>query len=332
MRRGAALAAALLLVGGPAAGPAFADEGAPQQGAPQQGAPSQEAPPQAVSQQAVEELVAQAFDGDRPLPDAAAVARGCGRDYGCGFRFIPGLTAERTAAVVSVGNTVINCTNKKISVFRTVVLESSATDNLAGEISGSATVEGTVDNTTNVSGTAAGSSKTENSHTDITAPKDKGPNTDTTNGTTTTTSGSVTGSGQLKLTATAAFQMAFKAAYSHEWKRTNTESTQVKFTVGIGEELQFGMLSAMTRTVGVLSVDGTGTTVKNIVVTSPSSSNISTVVAQTFNAKDYCLTLRPQRSLPGAEDGVYEGTPHPADQRPLARYRLTDGKEWARTD
>ncbi|MFF4343268.1 hypothetical protein ACFY00_25475 [Kitasatospora sp. NPDC001540] len=337
MRRGAVLAAALLLAGGPTAGPAFADEGAPPQAVPQQGAPPQEASQQAassqaVSQQAVEELVAQAFDGDRPLPDAAAVARGCGRDYGCGFRFIPGLALERTAAVVSVGNTVINCTNKKISVYRTVVLESSATDNLAGEISGSATVEGTIDNTTNVSGTAAGSSKTENSHTDITAPKDKGPNTDTTNGTTTTTSGSVTGSGQLKLTATAAFQMAFKAAYSHEWKRTNTESTQVKFTVGIGEELQFGMLSAMTRTVGVLSVDGTGTTVRNIVVTSPSSSNISTVVAQTFNAKDYCLTLRPQRSLPGAEDGVYEGTPHPADRRPLAQYRLADGKEWARTD
>ncbi|GAA2096647.1 hypothetical protein GCM10009759_26080 [Kitasatospora saccharophila] len=312
MKRRAALAAALLLAGGPAAGPAFADEPAPQQ--------------------ADEALVAQAFDGDEPLPDAAAVAHGCGRDYGCSFRFIPGLTAERTAAVVSVGNTVINCTNKKITVYRTVVLESSTTDNLAGEISGSATIEGTIDNTTNVSGTAAGSNKTEFSHTDSTAPKDKGPNTDITNGGTTTVSGSVTGSGQLKLTATAAFQMAFKAAYSHEWKRTNTESTQVKFTVGIGEELQFGMLGAMTRTVGVLSVDGTGQVVKNILVTSPSSTNISTVVAQTFNAKDRCLTLRPQRTLPTTGDGVYEGAPHPADQQPVARYRLTDGREWVRTD
>ncbi|BAJ32672.1 hypothetical protein KSE_69140 [Kitasatospora setae KM-6054] len=287
---------------------------------------------EAVPQQAVEEMVARAFDGDTPLPDAAAVARGCGRDYGCGFRFIPGLTAERTSAVVSVGNTVINCTNKKINVYRTVVLESSATDNLAGEISGSATIEGTIDNTTNVSGTIAGSNKTETSHTDSTAPKDKGPNTDITNGVTTTVSGSATGAGQLKLTATAAFQLAFKAAYSHEWKRTNTESTQVKFQVGIGEELQFGMLSAMTRTVGVLTVDGTGMAVRNILVTSPSSSNISTVVAQTFNAKDICLTLRPQRSLPGAEAGVYEGDPHPVGEQPLNRYYLTDRQEWARAD
>ncbi|WP_282203793.1 hypothetical protein [Kitasatospora fiedleri] len=318
MRRGAALAAALLALSGPTAGAAAAADAAPQQSR--------------RLDQTAEEPVARAFDGDTPLPDAAAVARGCGHDHGCSFRFIPGLTAERTAAVVSVGNTVINCTNKKINVYRTVVLESSATDNLEGEISGSATVEGTVDNTTDVSGTVAGSDKTENAHTDTTAPTDKGPNTDVTNGTTTTVSGSATGSGQLKLTATAAFQLAFKAAYSHEWKRTNTESTQVMFTVGIGDELQFGMLSAMTRTVGVLSVDGTGTTVKNILVTSPSSTNISTVVAQTFNAKDYCLTLRPQRALPGAEPGVYEGAPHPAGERPQARYRLTADREWARTD
>ncbi|WP_051733087.1 hypothetical protein [Kitasatospora phosalacinea] len=310
MKRGAALAVALLLVGGPTAGPAFADESAPQQ--------------------AVEDLVARAFDGDTPLPDAAAVARGCGREYGCGFRFLPGLAVERTAAVVSVGNTVINCTNQKIAVYRTVVMESSATDNLAGEISGSATVEGTIDNTTNVSGTVANSDKTETSHTDTTAPKDKGPNTDTTTGGSSTTSSSATASGQLKLTATAAFQMAFKATYSHEWKRTNTETTQVKFTVDTNQELQFGVLNAMTRTVGVLSVDGTGTTIKNILVTSPSSSNISTVVAQTFNAKDYCLTLQPTRSLTGS--GVHEGAPHPAGDRPQARYRLTGGQEWVRTD
>lgn len=310
MRRGAALAVALLAVSGASTAPALAED---------------------APQQAVEELVAQAFDGDTPLAKSATeVAHGCGRDYGCSFRFIPGLTAERTAAVVSVGNTVINCTNKKIDVYRTVVLESSTTDNLAGEISGSATLQGTIDNTTDVSGTVAGSNKTDFSHTDQTAPKDKGPNTDTTTGGSVTVSGSATAAGQLKLTATAAYQLAFKATYSHEWKRTNTETTQVKFTVGIGEELQFGMLSAMTRTVGVLAVDGTGTTVRNILVTSPSSSNISTVVAQTFNAKDYCLTLRPQRGLP--EGGVHEGSPHPAGERPQAQYRLTDRQEWVRTD
>ncbi|MFJ1754792.1 hypothetical protein [Kitasatospora sp. NPDC088134] len=311
MRRAAVLAAALLAVQtATGAAAARAEEVAPE---------------------AAEELVARAFDGERELPDAVAVAHGCGRDYGCTFRVLPGLSAERTAAVVSVGNTVINCTNKKITVYRTVVLESSTTDNLAGEISGSATIEGTVDNTTAVSGTIAGSDKTDTSHTDSTAPKDKGPNTDTTTGSSTTVSGSATAAGQLKLSATAAFQLAFKAAYSHEWKRTNTETTQVKFMVDTESELQFGMLNAMTRTVGVLSVDGTGTAIKNILVTSPSSSNVSTVVAQTFTAKDYCLSLRqPGRAL--SEGGIYEGRPRPSGERPSEQYKLTDRQEWVRMD
>ncbi|MGA5817676.1 hypothetical protein ACPC54_07430 [Kitasatospora sp. NPDC094028] len=270
---------------------------------------------------------AQAFDGDTPLPDAPALAHGCGQDYGCSFRVLPGLSRQFTTGVVSVGNAAINCTNKPISVERTVVLQSSTKDNISGEISGSATITGTIDNTTTVGGSIAGSNKTDVSHTDITAPKDKGPNSEVSNGGSVTVSGSVTGSAALKLSAQASFQSAFKATWSHEWQQVVTETTQVKFTVKAGDELQFGALNAMTRTVGELSVDGAAKLIKNVVVDSPSTANVSTVVAQTFSATDKCLSMRPPgRSLPA---GLIEAPPRTDGARPVEQYRLTPGGSWA---
>ncbi|KJY27980.1 hypothetical protein VR45_33635, partial [Streptomyces sp. NRRL S-495] len=218
--------------------------------------------------------------------DAPTIAHRCGQEYDCSFRIIPGLTRELTSAVVSVGNAAINCTNRPIDVYRTVVLESSTTDNIAGEISGRAALEGTIDNTTDVSGSVSGSNKTEITHTDITAPSDKGPNSEISNGPTIAVGATGTAAAQLKLSAKASFELAFKATYSHEWKRTSTETTQVKFTVKAGDELQFGTLNAMTRTVGELTVGGIGKLIKNIIVDSPSTVNVSTVVAQTFSARD----------------------------------------------
>ncbi|MFJ4094213.1 hypothetical protein ACIPYS_21750 [Kitasatospora sp. NPDC089913] len=269
-----------------------------------------------------------------PEEDAPALARRCGQDYDCSFRIIPGLTRELTSAVVSVGNSAINCTDRPIDIYRTVVLESSTTDNIAGEISGRAALEGTIDNTTDVSGSVSGSNKTEITHTDITAPSDKGPNSEISNGPTVAVSGTATAAGQLKLSAKASFELAFKATYSHEWKRTSTETTQVKFTVKAGDELQFGMANAMTRTVGELTVGGIGKLIKNIVVDSPSSVNVSTVVAQTFSARDICLTLRPPgRSLAGpSDDGPVEAAPRTDGVRPTGRYRLTTGGAWAPLD
>ncbi|SDS84411.1 hypothetical protein SAMN05216371_0730 [Streptomyces sp. TLI_053] len=277
-----------------------------------------------------------AADGAAPgtEEDAPALARRCGQDYDCSFRIIPGLTRELTSAVVSVGNSAINCTDRPIDIYRTVVLESSTTDNIAGEISGRAALEGTIDNTTDVSGSVSGSNKTEITHTDITAPSDKGPNSEISNGPTVAVSGTATAAGQLKLSAKASFELAFKATYSHEWKRTSTETTQVKFTVKAGDELQFGMANAMTRTVGELTVGGIGKLIKNIVVDSPSSVNVSTVVAQTFSARDICLTLRPPgRSLGGSsDDGPVEAAPRTDGARPTGRYRLTTGGAWAPLD
>ncbi|MEE1828534.1 hypothetical protein PUR61_41165 [Streptomyces sp. BE20] len=321
----AALTALLLC-----AGPARADDG---------GAAAAPGDPDAPA-------VARAFDGDAPLPDAPALARGCGKDYGCEFRIIPGLSRELTTAVVSAGNAAINCTNKPIVVERTVTLESSTTDNIAGEISGSATLEGTIDNTTNVSGSAGVDNKTEISHTDHTAPTDKGPNADIVNGASLGVAGSVSGAAELKLSAKATFALAFQARYSHTWKRTSTETTQVKFTVKSGDELQFGVLNAMTRTVGELTVNGTGKLIKNIVVDSPSSVNVSTVVAQTFSARDRCLSLHPgftpapnpaptpaPAPPPGnrgvAGGGVFEAPPRTDGARPVGQYRLTSDGRWA---
>ncbi|MFG2818713.1 hypothetical protein ACGFX4_04715 [Kitasatospora sp. NPDC048365] len=258
--------------------------------------------------------------------DAPAIAHKCGQEYDCSFRIIPGLTREITSAVASVGNAVINCTNKPIDIVRTVVLESSTTDNIAGEISGRAALEGTIDNTTDVSGSVSGSNKTEVTHTDITAPSDKGPNSETTNGGSISVGGSATGAAQLKLSAKASFELAFKATYSHEWKRTSTETTQVKFTVKSGDELQFGTMNAMTRTVGELTVGGIGKLIKNIIVDSPSTVNVSTVVAQTFSATGRCLSLRPGgRALGG---GLIEAAPRADGTAPTGRYRLDAGDAW----
>ncbi|WP_329500755.1 hypothetical protein [Kitasatospora herbaricolor] len=308
----------LVLCAGPA-GPAFAEDGA---------APVPEAPAP-VSAPATGQA-AQAPGGDAPSDEAAAIAHRCGGEYDCSFRIIPGLSRELTSAVASVGNAAINCTNKDIDVYRTVVLESSTTDNIGGEISGKATLTGTIDNTTDVSAGVTGSNKTEITHTYITAPSDKGPNAEIANGATLAVGGTVTGAAQLKLSATATFELAFKATYSHEWKRTITETTQVKFTVKSGDELQFGTLNAMTRTVGELRVDGIGKLIKNIIVDSPSSVNVSTVVAQTFSASDRCLSMRPPgRSL---GDGLTEAPPRTDGARPVARYRLGVQGEWAPLD
>ncbi|MFJ9691582.1 hypothetical protein [Kitasatospora sp. NPDC101183] len=257
------------------------------------------------------------------VDEAAAIASKCGEEYGCSYRILPEVSREYAAAVLSVGNTAINCTNKPIDIERSVVLESSTTDNIAGQISGRVALEGTIDNTTDASASGSVSNKTEVTHIDHTAPSDKGPNADISNGGTFNAGGTVSGAAQLKLSAKASFELAFQATYSHEWKRSISETTQVKFTVRPGDELQFGVLNAMNRTVGELRVDAIGKLIKNVVVDSPSSVNVSTVVAQTYSAKDYCLSIRPPgRALPG---GLVEAPPRAPGAVPTARYRLVGG-------
>ncbi|MFE0463633.1 hypothetical protein ACFW1A_30715 [Kitasatospora sp. NPDC058965] len=297
MRRRAATAALIALA--LPAGPAFAEDAAP------------------------ETAAAQAFDGDTPLADAPALARGCGESYGCSFRVVPGLSREFTTAVASVGNGAINCTDEPITVTRTVTLTSTTTDNIAGEISGSATIAGTIDNTTAVNGSVGVTNTSGTSHTDWTSPKDKGPATQATNGGSVAVAGSVSGAAQLKLTASASFQLAYQASYSHQWQRTSTEVTEVKFTVNAGDQLQFGVLNAMTRTVGDLLVEGTSKLIKGVVVDSPSSVNVSTVVAQTFTNRSACLSLRPTKA---AANALIEVPPSKVGGG--HQYRLTPARTW----
>lgn len=264
--------------------------------------------------------------------EAAAIAHDCGTEYDCVFRILPEVSHEYAAAVVSVGNGVLNCTNHPIKVDRTVTMTSSTTDNIAGEISGKAGIEGVIDNTTNASASATTNTKTEITHIDHTAPKDKGPNEDIANGSSQAASGTVTGAAQLKLSAKASYELAFKATYSHEWKRSVAESTVVTFLVKDGDELQFGVVNAMTRTIGELHVDALGKLIKNVVVDSPSTVNVNTVVAQTFAVPDKCLSIRPPGRSAAAGGGLVEVPPRPAGAVPDARYRLTADGTWAAFD
>ncbi|GGT18070.1 hypothetical protein [Streptomyces purpureus] len=240
---------------------------------------------------------AQAFDGNTALPSVREVTKLCSTGSACTFAIDPTKSREYTSAVVSVSNGVINCTDTEMLVRRTVKFETGSRDNIGGEISGSATLEGTVDNTTDVRGETAAETATESSHTDHSSPKDKGPNSEDKTSTTNKTQTTAEAKNSLHLGAKASFTMAFKATYFHEWTTTNTEQTEVEFRIKAKDEIQFGVMNAMSRTIGNLMVGGTGKIVKNIAVDSPSTLNSSTIVAQTFTNPDKCLKLRPSGAI-----------------------------------
>ncbi|MFE4825687.1 hypothetical protein [Streptomyces sp. NPDC056672] len=303
---------------------------------------------------------ARAFDGDRALATVSEVTRLCGRTerYSCSFRIDPARSREYTSAVHSVANGAINCTNEPMTVTRTVALESGSTDNIGGEISGSGTIEGTAATDNEVSGSGTGQVTAQQTHqesdmasetkegtaklstTNHTAPKDKGPNQETTvEGTasasataehtvtsteqmTETGSTTVASRSNIHLALKGAFTAAFKGTWNHTWSMTNTETTQVTFTIKANDELQFGALNAMTRTVGDLVVNGTGKLVKDVTVDGPSTVNSSTVVAQTFTNPDKCQTLRPS----GAQARQPDDEP-----RTVRRHVLGPDRTWRRT-
>lgn len=232
------------------------------------------------------------------------VLEACDRSE-CRF-LITGGPTEYFSAVTNVGSVFINCTSDPMTVTREVILASSTTDNINAEISGSYTHEGTVEATTEaqVEAEKKQTSKltNENSQTDHTAPKDKGPNTETTGKTTTETTtentGKVTGKNTVKVGVKEAFTAAFKLAYGKSWTKSVQERVQTDLLVRPNDVLVLGAQNAMVRTQGDLIVNenGTESTVQNITVTSPSTVNASSVVAQTFTDQEKCQTLRPKRS------------------------------------
>ncbi|MFE3828943.1 hypothetical protein [Streptomyces sp. NPDC059092] len=329
--------------------------------------------PAAVASGAEEMPRARAFDRDKALPTVSEVTGLCGQTqrYACSFRIDPARSREFTSAVHSVANGAINCTNEPMTVSRTVALQSSSTDNIGGEISGSGTIEGTAATDNEVSGSGTGQVTAQQTQqesdkasatqtgsaklgtTNHTAPKDKGPNQETTvegtatssatvEHTSTTTeqmtemgSTTVASKSNIHLALRGAFTAAFKGTWNHTWSMTNTETTQVTFTVKANDELQFGALNAMTRTVGDLVVDGTGKLVKNVTVDGPSTVNSSTIVAQTFTNPDKCQTLRPsgaQARQPDDEPrSVRRAAPRSGTRGLTGQYVLERDGTWRRT-
>ncbi|MFD4628961.1 hypothetical protein ACFVYR_03540 [Streptomyces sp. NPDC058284] len=313
---------------------------------------------------------ARAFDGKKSLKSVQEVTSLCGhvKRYTCSFKLDPERKREFTSAVYSVSNGAINCT-ADMSIKRTVKLESTSSDNIGGEISGSATIEGTAwtDNEVSGSGTgevqaqqtlqdaSKGSATTSNtsksSETNHSAPKDKGPNQDSTSESTASTSATVentlTGTAQMteKGSTTAAFKSlihlalrgaftaAFKGTWEHTWSMTNSEETEVSFTLKPNDEIQFGALNSMSRVVGDLHVDGTGKLVKGVTVDGPSTTNSSTVVAQTYTNPDKCQSVRPSGATakqPDDNGGDRSVKPRPAaeQRRHTGTYVLEKGDTW----
>ncbi|MER8072158.1 hypothetical protein ABTZ59_28080 [Streptomyces sp. NPDC094034] len=316
---------------------------------------------------------AQAFDGKRELASVSEVTHLCGRtgQHSCSFRLDPARSREYTSAVYSVANGAINCTNEPMTIKRTVTLESGSSDNIGGEISGSGTIEGEVATDNEVSGSGTGEVSAQQTHeesdkasetkeatatigtTNHTAPKDKGPNQETkvegtakgsvtaehqvtnTEQLTETGSTTVAAKSNIHLALKGAFIAAFKGTWNRTWSMTNTETTEVTFTIKANDELQFGALNAMTRTVGDLVVEGTDKLVRNVTVDGPSTVNSSTVVAQTFTNPDKCQTLRPkgaEADQPDTERRDLRRTAPPSRTgTPTGRYVLEpDRTTWRR--
>ncbi|WP_369384110.1 hypothetical protein [Streptomyces sp. cg36] len=207
----------------------------------------------------------------------------------CSFQIDQTKPREFNTAVQSLGNAVINCTKKDIKVTRKLTLTTATSDNLGGEIGGSA------DSSGNVSGSVSSSlENNNNTNGSFSFPNlETGP-TGTIGGTTTTgASGSVTGS----MGASAAFKGAYNGRYSRTWMDQQAEETQYDVVVAPGDTLVFAASHAMQRVTGTLTT-GSGGSIRNVAVDGPSSVNRSTFIADTFTVPDgTCQRVRPEGRL-----------------------------------
>ncbi|GAA4600916.1 hypothetical protein GCM10023195_01650 [Actinoallomurus liliacearum] len=228
--------------------------------------------------------VAQAFEGDKPLPSTRPAIEQCAaHPDGCHFHIDTALSGEYYSAVRSLGNAMINCTKDPITVTRQVTLKTGSTDNLGGEITGKLAVEGQI----NASGEVTATVHAEGSGDFTTPNKQQGPSA------TVGAKAGANGGGKLAgaLGVKGAFEGAFKLTYQHTWTTEVTEATTSTTMVQPGDALVFGASSAMRRIAGTLNVGGLQ--VRNIVVDGPSTVNTSTFIADTFTAPgNACDRLR----------------------------------------
>lgn len=239
--------------------------------------------------------VAQAFEGDRPLPSTRQAIEQCAaQPAGCHFQIDTAASGEYYSAVKSLGNTVVNCTKDPITVARLVTLRTGSSDNLNGEITGKIAVEGQI----NASGEVSAAVNAEGSGDFTTPNKQQGPSA------TLGAKAGANGSGKLAgaLGVKGAFEGAFKLAYQRSWTTEVTESTTYTTTVQPNDTLTFAASSAMHRIAGTLTIGGLQ--VRNVVVDGPSTVNTSTFLADTFTAPgDTCDRLR-ARGKTAVEDTV----------------------------
>lgn len=217
---------------------------------------------------------AQAFDGDTPLPSVRPVTEYCAANPGaCRFAVNKAGSGDFYSTVRSLGNAAINCTDDNITVVRQITLRTGSTDNLGGEITGKIAVEGQL----NASGEVSAAVNAEGSGSFDTPNKQQGPS--ATFGAKAGANGSGKVGGSLGLKG--AFEGAFKLAYQHTWTSEHTESTTYTTVVRPGDALVFGASAAMQRVAGTITALN-GLSVRNVVVTGPSTVNTSTFVAETF--------------------------------------------------
>ncbi|MEU2549098.1 hypothetical protein ABZ618_27300 [Streptomyces roseolus] len=323
--------------------------------------------------------VPQATRNGRPT-SVKDVLKAC-KGAGCDFRIAQG-PVEYLSAVTNVGSAIVNCSDADMTIEREVTLTSSTTDNVEGEISGSWEHEGTVDKTvwgedhaehtesarlqntgtatvtgtTTATGTKRDQTSTNNGTVDHTAPKDKGPNTETHsfNGTqnetttqtqatgqaqnsaetqtevTSSSTGSVTGHDELHVGVRDAFTTAFRLTAGRELTQSVQERMMYTITLKPKDILTLGAQNAMVRTQGTLRVnDSAGTAeVKDITVNSPSTTNASSLIAQTYTDAGQCIGVRPSKNAadpqPGPRPGAADPQPgpgalaEPQAPRPLA--------------
>ncbi|MCM2389650.1 hypothetical protein [Streptomyces albipurpureus] len=238
------------------------------------------------------------------------VVKAC-KGSNCGFRVTAG-PAEYLTAVTNVGSAIINCTNEDMAVEREVTLTSSITDNIEGEISGTATIEGHVDNQTEVTvsgelkqtvtqqtteklsntstgsqevaGEAKGTNTNTSSNTFHTAPKDTGPNNEST-----TSSEAAT-----EVTNTVTNKAENSVTKEAENQLTNT--TEATGTVQARDQLEVGVRAAFEAafrlTAGTELATGTSekmtykTTLKPKDILTFSSQNAMVRTTGTLNVND----------------------------------------------
>ncbi|MFZ3492014.1 hypothetical protein ACODT5_02015 [Streptomyces sp. 5.8] len=231
---------------------------------------------------------AQALDASgKPMASVRPILDYCKTSgSNCSFQIDPDQTEQFYTAARSMGNAVINCTNKEIKITRKLELKTRSTDNLGGNITGSAEASGNVssaaESATNSNTSSEGSFTTPNF--------EQGPTSTNSGSSQSGNAGSASGSQG----ASAVFTGGFGVNYFHEWQREQTEETKYELTLAAGDAASFSASHAMQRVNGKLTT-GNGATVRNVTVDGPSTVNTSTFIAHTFTVPgDTCRRVRPQ--------------------------------------